>query len=98
MKKLFMLILLSLSLVACGEKFPYTSKSEKVKLLKEYQETYNKLDESADEKDIDKVFEKAEKILEIVKELEKRSWDGDEKASKEINEWNELISELNIEF
>ena len=67
-------------------------------LLKEYQETYNKLDESADEKDIDKVFEKAEKILEIVKELEKRSWDGDEKASKEIEEWNKLVIEMNIEF
>jgi hypothetical protein len=98
MKKLFMLILLSLSLVACGKKFPYTSKSEKIKLLKEYQETYNKSDESADEKDIDKVFEKAQKILEIVKELEKRSWDGDEKASKEIEEWNKLVIEMNIEF
>ena len=89
-----MLILLSLSLVACGEKFPYTSKSEKVKLLKEYQEAYNKLDESADEKETDKVFEKAQ----ITKELEKRSWDGDEKASKEIEEWNKLVIEMNIEF
>ena len=69
MKKLVMLILLSLSLVACGEKFPYTSKSEKIKLLKEYQEAYNKLDESADEK-----------------------------ASKEIEEWNKLVIEMNIEF
>ena len=96
MKKLVMLILLSLSLVACGEKFPY--KSEKIKLLKEYQEAYNKLDESADEKEIGKVFEKAQKIFEITKELEKRSWDGDEKASKEIEEWNKLVIEMNIEF
>ena len=98
MKKLVMLILLSLGLVACGEKFPYTSQSEKVKLLKEYQEAYNKLDESADEKEIDKVFEKAQKIFEITKELEKRSWDGDEKASKEIEEWNKSVIEMNIEF
>lgn len=98
MKKLVMLILLSLSLVACGEKFPYTSKNEKIKLLKEYEEAYNKVDENAGEKDIDKVFEKAEKIFEITKELEKRSWDGDERASKEINEWNELIIKMNIQF
>ena len=98
MKKLVMLILLLSSLVSCGEKFPYTSKNEKIKLLEDYKEAYNKLDESADEKEIDKVFKIAEKIFEITKELEKRSWDGDEKASKEINEWNELISELNIEF
>ena len=75
-----------------------SSKSEKVKLLKEYQEAYNKLDESADEKETDKVFEKAQKIFEITKELEKRSWDGDEKASKEIEEWNKLVIEMNIEF
>ena len=98
MKKLVMLILLSLSLISCGEKFPYTSKNEKIKLLKEYEEAYNKVDENAEEKDIDKVFEKVEKILEITKELEKRSWDGDEKASKEINEWNELIIKMNIQF
>ena len=98
MKKLVMLILMSLSLISCGEKFPYTSKNEKIKLLKEYEELANKVEQSGDEKDIDKVFEKLGEITKITKELEKRSWDGDEKASKEINEWNELISELNIEF
>lgn len=98
MKKLVILILMSLSLISCGEKFPYTSKNEKIKLLKEYEELANKVEQSGDEKDIDKVFEKLGEITKITKELEKRSWDGDEKASKEINEWNELISELNIEF
>jgi hypothetical protein len=98
MKKLVILILMSLSLISCGEKFPYTSKNEKIKLLKEYEELANKVEQSGDEKDMDKVFEKLGEITKITKELEKRSWDGDEKASKEINEWNELISELNIEF
>lgn len=98
MKKLVILILVSLSLISCGEKFPYTSKNEKIKLLKEYEELANKVEQSGDEKDMDKVFEKLGEITKITKELEKRSWDGDEKASKEINEWNELISELNIEF
>lgn len=98
MKKLVILILVSLSLISCGEKFPYTSKNEKIKLLKEYEELANKVEQSGDEKDMDKVFEKLGEITKITKELEKRSWDGDEKASKEINEWSELISELNIEF
>lgn len=89
---------MSLSLISCGEKFPYTSKNEKIKLLKEYEELANKVEQSGDEKDMDKVFEKLGEITKITKELEKRSWDGDEKASKEINEWNELISELNIEL
>ncbi len=71
---------------------------KKIKLLKEYEEAYSKVDENADEKDIDEVFEKAEEIFKITKELEKRSWDGDEKASKEINEWNELIIKMNIQF
>ena len=71
---------------------------KKIKLLKEYEEAYSKVDENADEKDIDEVFEKAEEIFKITKELEKRSWDGDEKASKEINEWNELIIKMNIHF
>ena len=67
---------------------------KKIKLLKEYGEAYNKVDW----KDTDEVFEKAEEIFKITKELEKRSWDGDEKASKEINEWNELIIKMNIQF
>lgn len=71
MKKLVILILVSLSLISCGEKFPYTSKNEKIKLLKEYEELANKVEQSGDEKDMDKVFEKLGEITKITKELEK---------------------------
>ena len=35
MKKILILIVMVFGLVACGEKFPYTSKSNKEKMLKE---------------------------------------------------------------
>ena len=36
MKKIFILMIMVLGLVACGEKFPYTSQSKKEKMIKEY--------------------------------------------------------------
>ena len=98
MKKIFILMIMVLGLVACGEKFPYTSQSKKEKMIKELQVAIEKAEKTKDDKDVQVVMEKMGEIIKIATELEKRSWDGDEKASKEINEWNELISELNIEF
>ena len=94
MKKLFMLILLSLSLVACGEKFPYTSQSTKEKMIKEVKVAMEKAEETKSEKDAQVLLEKIGEIIKISTELEKRSSEGDEKAKEELDKWDKLIKEI----
>ena len=94
MKKLFMLILLSLSLVACGEKFPYTSQSTKEKMIKEVKVAMEKAEETKSEKDAQVLLEKMGEIIKISTELEKRSSEGDEKAKEELEKWDKLIKEI----
>ena len=94
MKKLFMLILLSLSLVACGEKFPYTSQSTKEKMIKEVKVAMEKAEETKSEKDAQVLLEKMGEIIKISTELEKRSSEGDEKAKEELEKWDKLITEI----
>ena len=94
MKKLFMLILLSLSLVACGEKFPYTSQSTKEKMIKELKVAMEKAEETKSEKDAQVLLEKMGEIIKISTELEKRSSEGDEKAKEELEKWDKMITEI----
>ena len=94
MKKLFMLILLSLSLVACGEKFPYTSQSTKEKMIKEVKVAMEKAEETKSEKDAQVLLEKMGEIIKISTELEKRSSEGDEKAKEELDKWDKMITEI----
>ena len=94
MKKLFMLILLSLSLVACGEKFPYTSQSTKEKMIKEVKVAMEKAEETKSEKDAQVLLEKMGEIIKISTELEKRSSEGDEKAKEELEKWDKMIKEI----
>ena len=94
MKKLVMLILLSLGLVACGEKFPYTSQSKKEKMIKELQVAIEKAEKTKDDKDAQVAFEKMGEIIKIVSELEKRSSEGDEKAKEELDKWDKILKEI----
>ncbi len=98
MKKIFMLFLMVFALVSCGEKFPYTSKGEKIKLLNEYSKSFEKFLSSGDDKYVDEASETLEEIFKITSELEKRSWNGDEKAIKELQEWESLINDMDVSF
>ena len=98
MKKILILIVMVFGLVACGEKFPYTSKSNKEKMLKEFEVAAEKAEKTNDEKDIQVVFEKMGEIIKIAEELDKRSSNGDKKAKEELDKWDEVIKELNIQF
>ncbi|BEO99620.1 hypothetical protein FNCP11_19360 [Fusobacterium nucleatum] len=94
MKKLVMLILLSLGLVACGEKFPYTSQSKKEKMIKELQVAIEKAEKTKDDKDVQVVMEKMGEIIKIATELEKRSSEGDEKAKEELDKRDKILKEI----
>ncbi|WP_338945736.1 hypothetical protein KST17_08515 [Fusobacterium canifelinum] len=98
MKKILILIVMVFGLVACGEKFPYTSKSSKEKMLKEFQEAVEKAEKTNDQKDAEKAIEKMGEIIKIAEELNKRSLDGDQKAKEELDKWDEVIKELNIQI
>lgn len=98
MKKILILIVMVFGLVACGEKFPYTSKSNKEKMLKEFEVAAEKAEKTNDEKDIQVAFEKMGEIIKIAEELDKRSLNGDKKAKEELDKWDEVIKELNIQF
>ena len=94
MKKILILMVMVLGLVACGEKFPYTSQSNKEKMIKELQVAIEKAEKTKDEKDAQVAFEKMGEIIEISTELEKRSSEGDEKAKEELDKWDKLIKEI----
>ena len=94
MKKIFILIVMVFGLVACGEKFPYTSQSNKEKMIKELQVAIEKAEKTKDDKDAQVAFEKMGEIIKIVSELEKRSSEGDEKAKEELDKWDKMIKEI----
>ena len=85
MKKILILIVMVFGLVACGEKFPYTSQSNKEKMIKELQVAIEKAEKTKDDKDVQVVMEKMGEIIKIATELEKRSSEGDEKAKEELD-------------
>ena len=94
MKKIFILMIMVLGLVACGEKFPYTSQSKKEKMIKELQVAIEKAEKTKDDKDVQVAFEKMGEIIKIVSELEKRSSEGDEKAKEELDKWDKILKEI----
>ena len=87
-------MIMVLGLVACGEKFPYTSQSKKEKMIKELQVAIEKAEKTKDDKDAQVAFEKMGEIIKIVSELEKRSSEGDEKAKEELDKWDKILKEI----
>ena len=94
MKKIFILMIMVLGLVACGEKFPYTSQSKKEKMIKELQVAIEKAEKTKDDKDAQVAFEKMGEIIKIATELEKRSSEGDKKAKEELDKWDKMLKEM----
>ena len=94
MKKILILIVMIFGLVACGEKFPYTSQSNKEKMIKELQVAIEKAEKTKDDKDAQVAFEKMGEIIKILTELEKRSSSGDEKAKEELDKWDKMLKEI----
>ena len=94
MKKIFILMIMVLGLVACGEKFPYTSQSKKEKMIKELQVAIEKAEKTKDDKDVQVVMEKMGEIIKIATELEKRSSEGDKKAKEELDTWDKMLKEM----
>ena len=84
MKKIIILLMMALSLVMYGEKFPYTSESDRKKALKELKEASDRLEKNGDEKDALFIMNKMDEIMKITAELEKRSDAGDKKAEEEL--------------
>ncbi len=94
MKKIFILLIMVLGLVACGEKFPYTSQSKKEKMIKELQVAIDKAEKTNADKEVQVVMEKMGEIIKIATELEKRSSEGDEKAKEELDKWDKILKEI----
>ena len=94
MKKILILVVMVFGLVACGEKFPYTSQSNKEKMIKELQVAIEKAEKTKDDKDAQVAFEKMGEIIKIVSELEKRSSEGDKKAKEELDKWDKMLKEM----
>ncbi len=94
MKKIIILMIMVLGLVACGEKFPYTSQSNKEKMIKELQVAIEKAEKTKDDKDVQVVMEKMGEIIKIATELEKRSSEGDKKAKEELDKWEKILKEI----
>jgi len=87
-------MIMVLGLVACGEKFPYTSQRKKEKMIKELQVAIEKAEKTKDDKDVQVVMEKMGEIIKIATELEKRSSEGDEKAKEELDKWDKILKEI----
>ncbi|MFZ7972855.1 hypothetical protein ACO1GZ_05415 [Fusobacterium watanabei] len=96
MKKIFILVVMVFGLVACGEKFPYTSQRNKEKMIQEFQVAVDKAEKTKDDKDAQVAFEKMGEIIKIVSELEKRSSKGDEKAKEELDKWDKMLKEMKL--
>ena len=96
MKKILILVLMVFGLVACGEKFPYTSQRNKEKMIQEFQVAVDKAEKTKDDKDAQVAFEKMGEIIKIVSELEKRSSKGDEKAKEELDKWDKMLKEMKL--
>ena len=58
MKKILILVVMVFGLVACGEKFPYTSQRNKEKMIQEFQVAVDKAEKTKDDKDAQVAFEK----------------------------------------
>ncbi|MFZ7987284.1 hypothetical protein KSU11_08480 [Fusobacterium nucleatum] len=96
MKKILILVVMVFGLVACGEKFPYTSQRNKEKMIQEFQVAVDKAEKTKDDKDAQVAFEKMGEIIKIVSELEKRSSKGDEKAKEELDKWDKMLKEMKL--
>ena len=96
MKKILILVVMVFGLVACGEKFPYTSQRNKEKMIQEFQVAVDKAEKTKDDKDAQVAFEKMGEIIKIATELEKRSSEGDEKAKEELDKWDKMLKEMKL--
>ena len=96
MKKILILVVMVFGLVACGEKFPYTSQRNKEKMIQEFQVAVDKAEKTKDDKVAQVAFEKMGEIIKIVSELEKRSSKGDEKAKEELDKWDKMLKEMKL--
>ena len=65
MKKILILVVMVFGLVACGEKFPYTSQRNKEKMIQEFQVAVDKAEKTKDDKDAQVAFEKMGEIIKI---------------------------------
>lgn len=77
LKFIFFLLIVSFSMIGCNEKYPYTSKSEKKKMVKKAE--YDT-----------KVEMEIEKRIAILTDLVGK---GDKKAYKELEEWQIIFVE-----
>ena len=96
MKKILILVVMVFGLVACGEKFPYTSQRNKEKMIQEFQVAVDKAEKTKDDKDAQVAFEKMGEIIKIATELEKRSSEGDKKAKEELDKWDKMLKEMKL--
>ena len=94
MKKILILMVMVFGLVACGEKFPYTSQRDKEKISKELLVAIEKAQKTQDQEDTKVAMEKMGEIIKIITELEKRSSSGDEKAKEELDKWEKILKEI----
>ncbi|ALQ34543.1 hypothetical protein [Fusobacterium hwasookii] len=94
MKKILILMVMVFGLVACGEKFPYTSQRDKEKMSKELLVAIEKAQKTQDQEDTKVAMEKMGEIIKIITELEKRSSSGDEKAKEELDKWEKILKEI----
>ena len=94
MNKILILVVMVFGLVACGEKFPYTSQRNKEKMIQEFQVAVDKAEKTKDDKDAQVAFEKMGEIIKIVSELEKRSSEGNKKAKEELDKWDKMLKEM----
>ena len=94
MKKILILMVMVFGLVACGEKFPYTSQRDKEKMSKELLVAIEKAQKTQDQEDTKVAMEKMGEIIKIITELETRSSSGDEKAKEELDKWEKILKEI----
>ena len=94
MKKILILMVMVFGLVACGEKFPYTSQRDKEKMSKELLVAIEKAQKTQEQEDTKVAMEKMGEIIKIITELEKRSSSGDEKAKEELDKWEKILKEI----
>ena len=94
MKKILILMVMVFGLVACGEKFPYTSQRDKEKMSKELLVAIEKAQKTQDQEDTKVAMEKMGEIIKIITELEKSSSSGDEKAKEELDKWEKILKEI----
>lgn len=85
MKRSILILLACISLIGCREKFPFTSDSKK----KEIYETMTNFENE------EKAEKAGEEFKKITTELQQRAYSGDDKAIKELERWEKVISQIN---